>query len=481
MTTPGILAYGAYVPRHRIKRQTIFDAIGWVSPSLKGLAQGSRSFGAWDEDAVTLATEAARSCLSNGVTEPQSLCFASTTGPFLDRQNAGIVATALDLPATTHVTDAAGGQRAASSALINASQHPTATTLVATGETRPTKSGSVMEMLSGDAGAAVLVGVGNAPVAALIGYQTVFDDLVDHYRTPESGTDYLLEDRWFRDAGIVPLARAVLAPLLDRYPIDRADIAHLVVSLPLASHRHAVARALEIDAARLDNNPFESCGHAGTAQPILLLANALDQAAVGDVILLLTFGQGCDAILLRKHTEQAGTTVKEIMNNGQEEGNYTKFLSARNMIEIERGIRAERDNRTAQTVAHARSRELYGFVGGICSTCGTPQFPKSRRCVNPDCAALDTQAAYRFADKNGTVKSFTEDWLAVTREPPLIYGNISFEGGGNVFMEIAGAAPGDIDIGSAVKMQFRVKDFDSLRGFRRYFWKAVPIRSDQYG
>jgi hydroxymethylglutaryl-CoA synthase len=26
-------------------------------------------------------------------------------------------------------------------------------------------------------------------------------------------------------------------------------------------------------------------------------------------------------------------------------------------------------------------------------------------------------------------------------------------------------------------MVFRIKDFDPKRGFRRYFWKATPVRS----
>ena len=140
-------------------------------------------------------------------------------------------------------------------------------------------------------------------------------------------------------------------------------------------------------------------------------------------------------------------------------------------------MRAERDNRTAQTVAYDKSRDIYGFVGGVCSACRTAQFPKSRRCVNPDCNALDAQSDYRFADKHGAVKSFTEDWMAFTREPPLIYGNVSFEGGGNVFMEMADFAPGEAAVGAAVEMRFRIKDIDGPRGFHRYFWKAAPDRS----
>ena len=31
-----------------------------------------------------------------------------------------------------------------------------------------------------------------------------------------------------------------------------------------------------------------------------------------------------------------------------------------------------------------------------------------------------------------------------------------------------------VDMGTPVTMAFRIKQFDERRGFRRYFWKAVP-------
>ena len=37
--------------------------------------------------------------------------------------------------------------------------------------------------------------------------------------------------------------------------------------------------------------------------------------------------------------------------------------------------------------------------------------------------------------------------------------------------------PGELDVGTDVRMMFRVKSFDSIRGFVRYFWKAVPVRT----
>ncbi len=43
-------------------------------------------------------------------------------------------------------------------------------------------------------------------------------------------------------------------------------------------------------------------------------------------------------------------------------------------------------------------------------------------------------------------------------------------------MDIADVAPGEVDSGMEVRMVFRIKDFDDQRGFKRYFWKAVPVR-----
>ncbi len=97
------------------------------------------------------------------------------------------------------------------------------------------------------------------------------------------------------------------------------------------------------------------------------------------------------------------------MTNLRIEDNYPRFLASNGQFHPDWGMRAERDNRTAQTVAFDKSRDIYGLVGGICTSCGTPQFPKARRCVNPECNALDTQQDYRFADIPATVKSFTED------------------------------------------------------------------------
>ena len=487
MTAFGILSYGAYIPRKRLSRRAMVDAVGWAQPALKSLANGERAFAAWDEDAITMALEAARRAMNAagaGKARPADLFFASTTAPFLDRQNAGVIAAALDLPKPTRCGDLAGGQRAGLSALAAAARERTATSLVAASDRRPTKAASVMEALSGDGAGALLLGPG-APCAELLGTNAVYSDFVDHYRTEASQTDYVLEERWFREVGLARAVPDALAPLLEAHGLDAGGVDHLIAPLPNPALGGAVAKLLDIDKAKLADPLFERFGHAGAAQPLIMLANVLDTARPGEIILAAAIGQGCEAALFRVtdaiEERRAALSVEAQLQDGASEENYVRFLAAHGGVDIDWGMRAERDNRTAQTVAFNKSRDLYGFVGGLCRACGTAQFPKSRRCVNPDCAALDSQTDYRFADRAAAIKSFTEDWLAFTREPPLVYGNVSFEGGGNVFMEMTDFAPGEAAIGAPLEMRFRIKDIDAARGFHRYFWKAAPLREGARG
>ena len=117
---------------------------------------------------------------------------------------------------------------------------------------------------------------------------------------------------------------------------------------------------------------------------------------------------------------------------------------------------------------------ITGFVGGICRDCGTPQYPKMDYCVKPDCEHLHTQDDYEFADRPGRVKTFTGDLLAVSVDPPAVYGLVEFEGGGRCMVDFTDCSLEEIKVGMPVKMAFRMKYTDQGRGFTGYYWKAIP-------
>ena len=45
----GITSYGAYIPRLRLSRSAVYQAMGWFAPALIMVAQGERSMCNWDE------------------------------------------------------------------------------------------------------------------------------------------------------------------------------------------------------------------------------------------------------------------------------------------------------------------------------------------------------------------------------------------------------------------------------------------------
>jgi NAD(P)-dependent dehydrogenase (short-subunit alcohol dehydrogenase family)/uncharacterized OB-fold protein/putative sterol carrier protein len=151
-----------------------------------------------------------------------------------------------------------------------------------------------------------------------------------------------------------------------------------------------------------------------------------------------------------------------------------KFLKFRGLIDPEMGIRAEAPTQTAMTVLYRRRDMILGLVGGRCTRCGTVQFPRNRICVNPECKAVDSQEPHEFAETPARVTTYTGDMLAVSVDPPHIYGMVQFEGGGRFMADFTDCQLDDVFVGQPVTMSFRRRYEDKDRGFVGYFWKAVP-------
>ncbi len=80
---PGITAYGAYIPLHRLSRAEIARAWGGKA------APGERAVASYDEDSLTMAVAAARDCLRDADRATVgAVYFASTTAPYKEKQSA---------------------------------------------------------------------------------------------------------------------------------------------------------------------------------------------------------------------------------------------------------------------------------------------------------------------------------------------------------------------------------------------------------
>jgi len=472
----GILRCGVHIPRLRLARAKIAAAMAWLSPPSRTSPAGARAIGNWDEDALTLAVEAARRCLgAPPFPPPQAAIFCSTTAPFADRDDAGLAAAALDLPESTRTSNASGSLRAATSALVGELRAArTEPVLLLASDTRLARPGSAQEMSYGDAAAALLLGPsGPGTLATVLCAHGVSSDFVDHYRMSGQRFDYALEERWARDESLLKLLPRAIEDLLGRAQVRAQDVTHLALPVAGVSARR-LAELTSLGHARRDATVLEHCGDAGVAQPFLLLLAALEASSPGDLIVLAGIGQGADVLLLRAEEGVRGLqALSTALASGREEPSYVRYLSHRHLLDVDFGMRAERDERTAHTVAWRKRDMVTAFKGGRCSRCGTVQFPRTRVCVNPECRATDTQTPHRLADSSGTVKTFTEDWQAYSVRPPCVYGNVQFAEGGNLLMEFTDLEAGELKVGDPVRFVFRIKDEDRTRAFRRYFWKAT--------
>ncbi|QDG75005.1 hydroxymethylglutaryl-CoA synthase family protein [Labrenzia sp. PHM005] len=483
----GILAFGGYLPQSRLQRTEIAKMHGWYNPGLKGLAKGERAIANWDEDAITMAVEAARDCLKGQDRSSISAVFmASTSFPFEDRQNAGVVAEALNLKSQLMTLDLAASQRAGSSGLsvaLQAANGSGAPILFTASEQRQTKAASPQEMTYGDGAAAVLVGKGDV-VARFIGAHTESADFVDHFRGSGHEYDYAWEERWLRDEGYLKIVPAAINAVLEKTGIAAGDIT--TFCFPAAMKRVAgmLAKKAGLNETAVADNLQATCGETGAAHPVVMLVHALETANPGDRMLVTGFGQGCDALIFEVtdaiKTLAPRTAISGHLARRRADSNYARFLTVNGLVTMEEGIRAEVDKQTGLST-HYRNRDMaQRMIGGCCKECGTLQFPKSNVCVNPNCGAIGTQEDHAFADKKARLNSFTSDRLTYSPDPPAHYGMIQFEDGGRLMADFTDIDPDqDLQVGMAMKLMFRVKDHDKNRGFRRYFWKATPDNDDQ--
>jgi 3-hydroxy-3-methylglutaryl CoA synthase/uncharacterized OB-fold protein len=468
-----IKSFGTYLPLLRLNRKCAAAALKWSG--LSGPRDGHRAVAGWDEDALTLSVEAARVAMQDAPS-PAGVVFASTSAHFLERAQAPLLASALALPENLRSQDCAGSRRCGVSALIQALEGR-GDWLVAAGEKRPTKPGGASQLAYGDGGAACLVGDSGA--GRLLASRSLSRDFVDVYASREHPTPYVAEERFVRDVAVAEIIAPVVASLLRDAGLAPADIAFVAMNEPVSGAYKALAARLGLKAPNTGSDLSLAAGDLGAAHPLFALALAFERAAVGDRILLVGFGSGCDAVLFEKTAEAPGAASAGLaLSQGCELSDYLRFASLTGSIELDWGVRSEFEQKVGATVLDRYGADMMGFIGGR-DPRGNVQFPKSRIPVSPLAEGPEVLEDVRLADDEARVVSLTADRLNYTPDPPFLFGLTQFANGARVMMEFTDADAGDLVVGDAVRMRFRIKAIDRRRGFRTYFWKAAPLERPQ--
>ena len=430
--------------------------------------EGHRAVAGWDEDALTLAVEAARG--ASTTIAPREMIFASTSAYFTERSQAVLAVEALALSPSTQTLDVSGSRRCATSALLHALQG-VGEVLIAAGEKRETQAGSPQSLLYGDGGAACQVG--DAGGALFRGGASMSADLVDVYASRGQRTPYVYEERFIRDTAVANVFAPTIREACERAGVSPTDITLAVVPEPAGGVYAALAKMLGLTAPNLATEVAGKAGDLGAAHPLFALGLAFARAKAGDLVLLAGFGSGCDVLIFEVQGAIDGADQFEAwLDQGVSSSDYVRFLSLTGEIDLAWGMRAEAELKSQATVLERIGRDMIGFIGGRDSL-GNVQFPKSRIPVNPGADGPETLTDVRLAELPAVIVSATNDRLNFSPDPPFAFGLVQFENGARVMMEFTDRGPVGFSVGDTVSMRFRIKQLDRRRGFRNYFWKAA--------
>ncbi|HMJ76349.1 MAG TPA: OB-fold domain-containing protein, partial [Iamia sp.] len=438
----GILALGAHLPHRRLDRTTIAAVAGG------GGGKGTRTVAGYDEDATTLAVEAARSVLRSTSVTPETLWFATTTPTYADKANATAVHAALRLPSSALAADMVGSARSSVAALV-AALAGDGPTLVVTGDVRPGLPGSPDEAAGADAAAAVLVGSESegAPVLAeLVGRASRTEEFLDRWRTPGDARTRQWEER-FGEKRYVPLGTAAFAAALADARVEAADVSRVLVASPHARAAKAVGRGLGVGKDTVGDDLSASVGNPGATQPLLLLTSALEAAAPGDVVVLLSLADGADALVFRATAAASDWAPARPVADQVAAGAplpYPTYLRWRGLLSTEPPRRPEPARPSASAAARSGDWK-FGFVASQDRTSGSVHMPPARAAMHG--GAIDDMEARPMADAAGTVVTSTIDRLAYSPSPPIVFAVVDFDGGGRLPVELTDCDADEIALG----------------------------------
>jgi 3-hydroxy-3-methylglutaryl CoA synthase/uncharacterized OB-fold protein len=460
----GITSYAAYFPRHLLGREAIRAALG------QGGGRGTRLVAGYDEDTTSMAVEAARRARSNGAFEPASVHFATTAPAYADKTNATAIHAALQLPADLFATDHAGSVRSAVGALRAAAADGG---LAVMSDVRVGLPASADEAGGGDGAAAFLFGSGEDVVAEVVGQASVTAEFLDRWRAPGETASATWEER-FGLVEYLPLIAQAATRALAAAGDPTPD--HVIVASPHARAARSAAKRFGDRAT----DPLEPLtGYLGAAHLGVRVADTLDGAEPGELILAISAADGADAIVLRvteaitrRPTGAGAASQLELAR----EVDYATFLTWRGALRREPPRRPDPPRPEAPPAARATSWK-YAFAGSRCRLCERLHLPPQRVCAG--CGAVDEMDKESMSDKLGTVATYTVDRLAYSLSPPVIAAAIDFDGGGRFSCELTDCAPGDVAVGTRVELTFR--RMYTAQGVHNYFWKARPVKGASGG
>ncbi len=296
----GIVGYGVYIPFYRITAEEIASVWGEdVNRIVKGLGIQEKAVGGPDEDAATIAVEAAREALRRGNVngeDVEAVYVGSESHPYAVKPTSSIVAEAINAVPRVTAADLEFACKAGTAAMqmingmVDAGQIKYGFAIGA--DTAQGRPGDALEYSAASGGAAYLIGSSDESLAVIEKTVSYTTDTPDFWRRPKAnypshGGRFTGEPAYFRHV------MGATKMMLEETGYKWDDFAYVVFHQPNAKFPKAVAKKLGVPSEKIQQSlvvPVVGNTYSGSA--ILGLARVLDVAKPGDKILMTSFGSG---------------------------------------------------------------------------------------------------------------------------------------------------------------------------------------------
>lgn len=336
-----IAGYGIYIPRYRIKVSEIASVWGKNPLEIeKSLGIREKAVAGLDEDAVTIAYEAASRALRHAGIEASAIeaCLVgSESHPYAVNPTSTIVAEFLGVGNTYLAADLQFACKAATSGMIALmgliKSSSIKTGMVIGSDTAQSKPHDVLEYTSGAAGAAYILGCDpGLSIARIIDYASFSSDTPDFWRRdgvlfPSHGGRFTGEPAYFAHV------QGATLNLLKKTGLKPEDFHYCVFHMPNGKFPREAARRLGFSENQQKPSLIvDNIGNPYSASSLTGLAATLDIAKPGDKIFFVSYGSGAgsDAFVLQVSDGIAGkrdrTASFSSFQKNTEYISYTQYL-----------------------------------------------------------------------------------------------------------------------------------------------------------
>lgn len=295
----GIVGYGSYVPKYRIKVEAIAKQWGTDAESYrKGLFVQEKSVPAPDQDTITMSVEATLRALQRAEIDPAAIgavYVGSESHPYAVKPSGTTVAEAIGATPDVHCADFEFACKAGSEAMFVALQLVEAGSvkyaLAIGADTSQGAPGDALEYTASAGAASFIMGMENI-IANCDLSSSYMSDTPDFWRRehqfyPQHGGRFTGEPAYFRH--IYNCGKG----LLDKSGLKPSDFAFAVFHQPNGKFPQKVGKMLGFSKEQCTQGLLcPNIGNTYSGSSPLGLTAILDVAKPGDLIFMVSYGSG---------------------------------------------------------------------------------------------------------------------------------------------------------------------------------------------